>query len=89
MTTPKALLLLVHRLAHLRRSAACWICRAVWAWLEDPAFVARMARGQRGQGLAEYALLLALIAVIAIVSLLFLGDQISRFLSTIGEGLNR
>ena len=37
-----------------------------------------------GQGLAEYALILALIAVIAIVALLFLGQNISTLLSTIG-----
>lgn len=40
-----------------------------------------------GQGLAEYALILGLIAIIAIVSLLFLGGQISTFLSNIGEAL--
>jgi Flp pilus assembly pilin Flp len=45
--------------------------------------------GQAAQGLAEYALILALIAIVAIVSLIFLGAQISGFLSTIGEGLNQ
>jgi Flp pilus assembly pilin Flp len=39
---------------------------------------------ERGQGLAEYALILALIAIIAILALIFLGNQISTILSTIG-----
>ena len=40
-----------------------------------------------GQSLAEYALILALIAVIAIAALIFLGDQISDILSTIGAAI--
>jgi pilus assembly protein Flp/PilA len=40
-----------------------------------------------GQGLAEYALILALIAIVAIVALLFLGDQISSILFTIGDSV--
>ncbi len=40
-----------------------------------------------GQGLAEYALILALIAVVAIVALIYLGNQISTKLSTIGTAL--
>ena len=40
-----------------------------------------------GQGLAEYALILALIAIIAIVALIFLGNQISDKLSTIGNSV--
>jgi len=40
-----------------------------------------------GQGLAEYALILALIAVAAIVALLFLGNQISTVLSTVGDSV--
>ena len=39
---------------------------------------------QRGQGLAEYALILSLIAIIAIAALIFLGNEISSILSTIG-----
>ena len=42
---------------------------------------------EEGQGLAEYALILALIAIVAIVALLFLGGQISKILSTIGESV--
>jgi Flp pilus assembly pilin Flp len=40
-----------------------------------------------GQGLAEYALILALIAVVAIVSLLFLGGQVSKILSAVGQSV--
>ena len=36
---------------------------------------------QRGQGLAEYALILSLIAIAALI---FLGNEISSILSTIG-----
>ena len=43
-----------------------------------------MQRDEEGQGLAEYALILALIAIIAIAALIFLGEQISDILSTIG-----
>ena len=40
-----------------------------------------------GQGLAEYALILALIAIVAIVALLFLGGQVSKILSTVGNSI--
>jgi len=40
-----------------------------------------------GQGLAEYALILALIAIVAIVALIFLGGQISKILSTVGNSV--
>ena len=40
-----------------------------------------------GQGLAEYALILALIAIVAIIALLFLGEQISSILFTIGDSV--
>jgi pilus assembly protein Flp/PilA len=51
---------------------------SVWAWLR---------RDEEGQGLAEYALILALIAILAIVALLFLGGQISKTLSTVGNSM--
>jgi pilus assembly protein Flp/PilA len=51
---------------------------SVWACLH---------RDEEGQGLAEYALILALIAILAIVALLFLGGQISKTLSTVGNSL--
>ena len=41
----------------------------------------------RGQGLAEYALILALIAIVAIVALIFLGNQVSSILSTVGTSI--
>jgi pilus assembly protein Flp/PilA len=40
-----------------------------------------------GQGLAEYALILGLIAIVAIVTLVFLGNQVSSKLTTIGTTL--
>jgi Flp pilus assembly pilin Flp len=42
---------------------------------------------ERGQGLAEYALILALIAIIAIVALIFLGGQVSKILSEVGNSI--
>ena len=44
-------------------------------------------RDEDGQGLAEYALILALIAIIAIVALIFLGGQVSKILSTVGNSV--
>ncbi len=44
-------------------------------------------RDEEGQGLAEYALILALIAIIAIVALIFLGQQTSKILSTVGSSI--
>ena len=43
--------------------------------------------GEKGQGLAEYALILALIAIVAIVALIFLGNQVSQILSTVGKSI--
>jgi Flp pilus assembly pilin Flp len=42
---------------------------------------------EAGQGLVEYALVIALVAVMAIVALMFLGDQVSTTLSTVGGQL--
>ena len=47
----------------------------------------RRLKGEEGQGLAEYALILALIAIIAIVALIFLGNQVSTILSTVGSSV--
>jgi len=44
-------------------------------------------RDEEGQGLAEYALILALIAIIAIVALIFLGTQVSKILSNVGNSV--
>ena len=46
--------------------------------------VAALQRDDKGQGLAEYALILALIAIVAIIALIFLGNQVSGILSTVG-----
>ena len=45
------------------------------------------SRDEEGQGLAEYALILALIAIVAIVALIFLGGQVSKILSTVGNSV--
>jgi Flp pilus assembly pilin Flp len=43
--------------------------------------------GEAGQSLVEYALVLALIAIVAIVALVFIGEQASRVLQSIGESI--
>ncbi len=47
----------------------------------------RPRRDEDGQGLAEYALILALIAIVAIIALIFLGGQVSKILSTVGNSV--
>ena len=49
--------------------------------------LAMIHRDEEGQGLAEYALILALIAIVAIVALIFLGGQVSKILSTVGNSV--
>jgi pilus assembly protein Flp/PilA len=49
--------------------------------------VAALRGNEDGQGLAEYALILALIAIVAIVALIFLGNQVSTILSTVGNSV--
>jgi len=44
-------------------------------------------RAMAGQGLAEYALILTLIAIIAILALIFLGSDIQRLLSQVGQSV--
>jgi pilus assembly protein Flp/PilA len=44
-------------------------------------------RDEEGQGLAEYALILALIAIVAIIALIFLGGQVSKILSNVGNSV--
>ena len=51
------------------------------------ALINLMNRDEEGQGLAEYALILALIAIVAIVALIFLGNQVSQILSTVGKSI--
>ena len=50
-------------------------------------FLASLRRDEEGQGLAEYALILALIAIVAIIALIFLGNQVSTILSTVGSSI--
>jgi len=50
-------------------------------------FLAAIRRDEEGQGLAEYALILALIAIVAIIALIFLGNQVSQILSTVGNSI--
>jgi pilus assembly protein Flp/PilA len=50
-------------------------------------FMASIRRDEEGQGLAEYALILALIAVVCIVGLVFLGGQVNKILSTVGNSI--
>ena len=49
--------------------------------------IASLRRDDEGQGLAEYALILALIAIIAIIALIFLGGQVSKILSAVGNSV--
>ena len=49
--------------------------------------IATLRRDDEGQGLAEYALILALIAIVAIVALIFLDQQVSGILSTVGTSV--
>jgi len=51
------------------------------------AIISSIRNDEEGQGLAEYALILALIAIVAIVALIFLGGQVSKILSTVGNSL--
>jgi pilus assembly protein Flp/PilA len=51
------------------------------------ALIASFHRDEEGQGLAEYALILALIAIVAIVALIFLGSQVSKILSNVGNSV--
>jgi pilus assembly protein Flp/PilA len=50
-------------------------------------FLAAIRSDEEGQGLAEYALILALIAIVAIIALIFLGNQVSQILSTVGNSI--
>ena len=51
------------------------------------ALISLISRDEEGQGLAEYALILALIAIVAIIALIFLGNQVSSILSTVGDSI--
>jgi pilus assembly protein Flp/PilA len=49
--------------------------------------IASLHGEEDGQGLAEYALILALIAIVAIIALIFLGGQVSKILSNVGNSV--
>jgi pilus assembly protein Flp/PilA len=49
------------------------------------ALIASFRSDDEGQGLAEYALILGLVAMIAILALIFLGGQVSKILSQVGN----
>ncbi len=51
------------------------------------AIMSFLHRDEEGQGLAEYALILALIAIVAIIALIFLGSQVSKILSNVGNSV--
>ena len=51
------------------------------------ALISLVRREDEGQGLAEYALILALIAIVAIIALIFLGSQVSKIMSTVGNSV--
>jgi pilus assembly protein Flp/PilA len=51
------------------------------------ALIASFRSDEKGQGLAEYALILALIAIVAIIALIFLGGQVSKILSQVGNSV--
>jgi pilus assembly protein Flp/PilA len=46
-----------------------------------------VVRGEEGQGLVEYGLILFFIAIVAIAALTFLGSDISKLLSEVGNKL--
>ena len=43
--------------------------------------------GEDGQGLVEYGLILVLIAIVAVVALMFIGGQVSKALSAVGNSV--
>jgi pilus assembly protein Flp/PilA len=49
--------------------------------------ISSIRRDEEGQGLAEYALILALIAIVAIIALIFLGQQVSGIINTVGQSV--
>jgi pilus assembly protein Flp/PilA len=51
------------------------------------ALIASLKTDDEGQGLAEYALILALVAIVAIIALIFLGGQVSKILSDVGNSV--
>ena len=48
------------------------------------ALLARLQAEEKGQDLTEYALLVALIAIVVILAVVFFGEEVSTFFSTLG-----
>jgi Flp pilus assembly pilin Flp len=46
--------------------------------------LSKLPKGEKGQDLTEYALLVALIAIIVVLAVLFFGENVSEFFSTLG-----
>ena len=72
----------------------CTLCRGLCTERRNPqtmsfinALIASLRSEEDGQGLAEYALILALIAIVAIIALIFLGGQVSKILSNVGNSV--
>ena len=85
MYSLEALRILAHALdwgSNIIQEAATW--RSFDMYLK---FLASLRGDEEGQGLAEYALILALIAIVAIIALIFLGGQVSKILSTVGNSV--
>jgi pilus assembly protein Flp/PilA len=51
------------------------------------ALITSFRSDDEGQGLAEYALILGLVAMIAILALIFLGGQVSKIMSQVGNSV--
>jgi Flp pilus assembly pilin Flp len=54
---------------------------------EKGGIVSLFLRREEGQGLAEYALIGSLIAVVAVLALMFIGTDLSKLLSVIGNSI--
>jgi len=50
-------------------------------------FLGPFEADEQGQGLVEYALILVLIAIVAILALIFIGGDLSRMLSNVGNSV--
>jgi pilus assembly protein Flp/PilA len=47
--------------------------------------LSRLTRDQKGQDLTEYALLVALIAIVVVLAVVFFGEQVSTFFTSLGD----
>lgn len=65
-----------------KRIVQAWVLGSINDTAEE--VMALDEESDKGQSMVEYALIIALIAVVAIVGLIFLGNQISGILNTVG-----